>query len=250
MDANRIPEDVAAAINESWPNGAIEEFDTDESYFHDIRAALERDLRKISRASLLWQTEARDYSSNWDRDDDDWEHDEPPPSRDFQSYHVFFLVPLGNEFEFETETESLKEPEDPEDPNSDVVTVTVPGKGQYGCSVAVSYASPFASVSFCEYVQFEDGSYSTPDPSNFAYFDEQTGEPVDPAMQYRDALGERAFAKLENLRAGIAKVLAKHRVVVLDQAILDLPAPDLRADGDVFAGETLSVRDAFFFRGV
>jgi hypothetical protein len=250
MYANRIPEDVAAAINESWPSGTIEEFDTDESYFHDIHAALERDLRKLSRASLLWQTKARDYSSNWDREEDDWEHDEPPPSRDFQSYHVFFLAPLGNEFEFETETENFEEPEEPEDPNSDVVTVTVPGNGRYGCSVSVSYASPFAAVSFCEYAQFEDGSDSPPDPSNFTYFDEETGAPVDPAVHYRDTLGEGAFAKLENLWAGIAKVMAKHGVVVLDQAILDLPAPDLRADGDVFMSETPSVRDAFFFRGV
>src|ERR1022692_1130889 len=56
MDANRIPEDVAAAIEECWPDGVVEEFDTDESYFCDIHAKLERDLRKIPGASLLWQT--------------------------------------------------------------------------------------------------------------------------------------------------------------------------------------------------
>src|ERR1022692_2131618 len=76
MDANRIPEDVAAAIEECWPDGVIEEFDTDESYFHDIHAKLERDLRKIPGASLLWQTEAEDNSAHWD-DDEDGEDDEP-----------------------------------------------------------------------------------------------------------------------------------------------------------------------------
>ena len=70
----------------------IEEFDTDESYFHDIHAKLERDLGKIPGASLLWQTEAKDNSAHWDEDEDD-EDDEPPPFRpDFQSYHVFFLA--------------------------------------------------------------------------------------------------------------------------------------------------------------
>src|ERR1039457_6878402 len=98
MDANRIPEDVAAAIEECWPDGLIEEFDTDESYFHDIHAKLERDLRKIPGASLLWQTEAEDNSAHWD-DDEDGEDDEPPPFRPaFQSYHDFFLAPQRGDF--------------------------------------------------------------------------------------------------------------------------------------------------------
>ena len=248
MDANRIPEDVAAAIEECWPDGVIEEFDTDESYFHDIHAKLERDLRKIPGASLLWQTEAEDNSAHWD-DDEDGEDDEPPPFRpDFQSYHVFFLAPQGSEFEFETETENLEEP-DPEDPDGELATVTCPGRGRYGCGVAVCLATPFAAIRSSEYAHFEDGSTWTPDPGEGAYSDEK-GEPVDLAASYREAVGENAFAKLENLRARIAKVLAKHGVVVLDQAILDLPAPELKADSEVFMNETLSVRDAFFLRGV
>jgi hypothetical protein len=71
--SNRIPEDVAAAIHECWPDGAIQEFDADESYFPDIHAKLERDLKKIPGAALLWQTEAEDDSIYWDDDD------EPPP---------------------------------------------------------------------------------------------------------------------------------------------------------------------------
>ncbi len=249
MDANRIPEDVAAAIEECWPDGVVEEFDTDESYCCDIHAALERDLRKIPGAELLWQTEAEDNSAHWDDDEDD-EDDEPPPFRpDFQSYHVFFPAPKGSEFEFETETENLEEP-DPEDPDGELATVTYPGRGRYGCGVAVSLATPFAAIRFSEHAHFEDGSTWTADPSEGAYSDEETGEPVDPAAHHGDILGESAFAKLENLRARIAKVLAKHGVVVLDQAILDLPAPELKADSEVFMNKTLSVRDAFFFRGV
>src|SRR5580658_10574968 len=122
MDANRIPDDVAAAIEESWPDSVVEEFDTDESYFYDIQAKLERDLRKIPGASLMWRTEAEDYSSHWDDDD------EPPPQPDFQSYHVFFLAPQGKEFEFETETEFPDEPEDSEDPLGEMRFITYPGK--------------------------------------------------------------------------------------------------------------------------
>ena len=248
MDANQTPEDVAAAIDECWPDGVIEEFDTDESYFYDIHAELERDLRKIPGASLLWQTEAKDESTYWNDDDD---ADEPPPfSPDFQSYHVFFLSPQGSEFEFKTETEDLEEPDDFEDPDAELATVTYPGTGWYGCSIVVSLATPFAAVDFGEYAQFENGSTSTPDPGDFAYCGE-TGEPVDRAASLREAVGESALATLEKLRARIVKVLAKHGVVVLDQTILDLPAPDLKSDTDVFLeGKKLTVGDAFFFRGV
>jgi len=244
VDAQQIPEGIAAGIAECWPDGVIEEFDTDESYFHDIHAKLERDLRKIPGASLLWQTEAEDDSANWDDDDDD----EPPPfSPEFQSYHVFFLAPQGSEFEFETETES---PEEPVDPDSELVAVTYPGKGWYGCSLVVSLATPFAAVEFADYAEFEDGSNSTPDPGNFAH-SVATGEPVDVTASFRKAVGDGAFRKLENLSARIVKALAKHGVVVLDQAILDLPVPDLKSDSEVLLeGKQLTVEDAFFFRGV
>jgi hypothetical protein len=86
-------------------------------------------------------------------------------------------------------------------------------------------ATPFAAVRFSEYAEFEDGSASAPDPCDFAYSDE-TAEP---------ASGE---------------LCSPHRVGVLDQAIPDLPAPDLKPDSEVFLSGPLSVRDAFFFRGV
>jgi hypothetical protein len=227
---------------ESWPDSVVEEFDTDESYFYDIQAKLERDLRRIPGASLMWRSEAEDYSSHWDDDD------EPPPQPDFQSYHVFFLAPQGKEFEFETETEFPDEPEDSEDPLGEIRLVTYPGKGWYGCSAAVSLVTPFAIVSFSDYAQFEDGSDSGPDPGDFAYSDE-TGKRVDLAVSYRKALGDSAFVKLEKLRARIAAVLAKHGVAILDQSVLD-PAPELKAASELFMSETLTARDAFFFRGV
>jgi hypothetical protein len=80
---------------------------------------------------------------------------------------------MMSEFEFKTEIESLEEPEDPD---AELATVTYPGRGRRGCSVAVS------------------------DPGEVAYSDE-TGEPVDPDASYQKALGETAFAKLENPRA-------------------------------------------------
>ena len=45
-------------------------------------------------------------------------------------------------------------------------------------------------------------------------------------------------------------MLREHRIEVLDQAVLDLPLPGLKADVEIFREEPLYVRDAFFFRGI
>ena len=106
MGTSRIPKDVAAAIKERWPDGVVEQFATDESPFHENRPRLERDLRNVRGGSLLWQTE-EETAAGWDN-----ENDEPPPSDGWQSYHVFFVSPDGEEFHFEDETAGIEEPED------------------------------------------------------------------------------------------------------------------------------------------
>ena len=244
MGAKRIPHEVAAAIGKCWPGGEVGEFDTDESYFRDIHRRLERDLRRIAGASLLWQTEADETRSSWDNDD--WE-DEPPPRRDFQSYHVFFLAPHGDEFQFEAETESPEEPEDPED--DELTTATYAGKGWRGCIVGISLVAPVAVIILGDYSEFEDGSASTPDPEP-SMFSPKTGQPVDTTEYYRKALGEKAFRKLETLRQKTTAVLTKHHIRLLDHSILHLPVPALKASEDLFLEKPLRVRDAFFFRGV
>src|SRR6516165_10879929 len=103
MAARPIPAKLAARISKCWPDGIIEEFDTDESYFHEKRWPLEQDLRKIQGGSLLCQTETQEPDSS----DDDGGDLPPPGCNEFQSYHVFFLAPDDPEFHFEDETEAL-----------------------------------------------------------------------------------------------------------------------------------------------
>jgi len=112
MDTSEVPADVAAAIKQCWPNGVVEEFATDESYFHEVRPRLERDLRNIRGAALLWQTEEEEIGARSNED----ENDGPLRSGEWQSYHVFFLAPESKEFRFEDETAGIEEPEDPEQP--------------------------------------------------------------------------------------------------------------------------------------
>ena len=122
-----IPKDVAAAIKRCWPRGVVEESDIDESYFHEIRHQIERDLRGIFGVSLVWQTEDADRP---DLDDD--EDEALPPYSEWQSYHVFFVSPDGDEFRFEDETIG----EDPEDGTETIYS----GEGRYGLSLTISLA--------------------------------------------------------------------------------------------------------------
>ena len=243
MGTSQIAKDVATAINKCWPYGVVEEFSTDESYFHEVHARLERDLRNIRGASLRWQTEEEDSGARWD---DDWE-DEPAFSDEWQSYHVFFLAPEDKEFHFEDETDVIAEAEDPEE--EEWTETTYLGEGWIGCAVGICLAAPFAVIDLCRYSQYEDGSISIPDVESFIFSDE-TNERVDTDQHYRELLSEKAFQQLEELRDKIAAILVKHRLQVLDKSVLDLRVPDLTASEEVFLEEPLSVRDALFFRGV
>jgi hypothetical protein len=241
--ASQIPKRVATAIKKCWPDGVVEEFDKDESYFRKIHPSLEWDLRNIRGAAFLWQTEEQESGASWN---DDWE-DEPPPSEDWQSYHLYFLAPDSKEFHFEDETEGMEEPEDPED--EDWTETTYPGEGWIGCAVGICLAARFAAINLDCFSQYEDGSRSLPDVESFIFSDE-TNERVDTDQHYRDILSETAFRQLEELRSKIAAVLAKHRIQVLDKSVLALRVPSLTASKEVFLQDPLCVRDAFFFRGV
>lgn len=233
MSVAKIPKEVSAAIRKCWPDGVIEQFDCDESYFHEVHIELARDLAKISGAMLRWQTRREDRDYFHDDDDDG----EMPLYEEFQSYHVFFLAPKGDEFRFEDETEDYKDRDDMEDDEDSGeepwVEAKIAGEGWLGCAAQVSLVAPFAQVHLSQYGEYEDGttmcseSLDMPPPSD-----------------------KRLAAELDKLRANIAKVLAKHGIQVLDESVLGLHVPKLKADEEVFLGEEIHVRDAFFFRGV
>ncbi|HMC57596.1 MAG TPA: hypothetical protein VKJ01_00255, partial [Candidatus Solibacter sp.] len=168
----------------------------------------ERDLAKIRSASLAWQTEEQVYRDYFDEDFED----EPELDRQFQSYHVFFLEPDGDEFRFETEGPNLDLPEDPEE--EDWNGTEVPGEGVIGCSAAVCLAAPVAVVDFSEHSRYEDGSSSGPDIDQ-CIVSGKSGERVTPEDYYRSLLSPEAFQKIETLRAKIVAVLQKHGLEVM-----------------------------------
>lgn len=233
-----IPKDLAAAIKRCWPRGVVEEFDTNESYFHEIRRQIEGDLGDIAGALLVWQTEEAG-GAGWEDD----EVDEPLLSRsEWQSYHVFFVSPYGDEFRFEDETIG----EDPEDGTQ----TTYPGEGRFGLALTMSLAAPVAVIDASSYSHYEDGSIALPDPMSSLFCDEKTGEAISANEYHREWLGQEMFQKLEFLRQEIVSIVSSHRISVLDESVLNLPVKVLRADREVFVGKPVRVRDAFFFRGV
>ncbi len=242
MGTNQIPKDVALAIKKCWPKGVVEEFATDESYFHQIHPRLQRDLRRIRGTSLLWQTEDEEIGAGCDRD----ENDGPAPSDEWQSYYVFFLTPDGEDFQFEDETEGLEPPEDPEQAFTET---TYPGEGSIGCAAGICLAAPYAAINLSSCSHYEDGTISVPDVESFIYSDKTHGR-VDTDQYHREILTQKAFQKLKALRHEIAGILAKHRIHVLDKRVLNLYVAGLKASEEVFLEEPLRVRDAFFFRGV
>jgi len=238
--ASLIPPDVAAAIHRCWPDGLVDEFATDESYFHEIHARLERDLQNIRGASLRWRTTDSQPDA---RSDDD---DELRLPDEWQSYYVFFLTVDGEAFHFKDETDGIEVQEAPQGEASETV---VPGEGWIGCAVGISFAAPYAVMNLCCYSCYEDGTTSIPDVESFIYR-EETQRRVDTDQYYREILSREAFQKLEALRVEIASILAKHRLRILDNAVLNLGVPGLKASEDVFLEEPLRVQDTFFFRGV
>lgn len=238
---SQVPKDVAVAIKECWPNGVVEQFATDESYFHDIHPRVQRDLRNVRGASLLWHTEEEKIGS-WDQD----EIDEPPSSDGWQSYHVFFLAPDSEEFHFEDETTGIEEPEDPLAAEAEA---THPGEGWIGCAIGICLAAPYAVINLCSYARYEDGTVSAPDVESFIYSD-NTNERVDTDHYHREILTPEAFQKIEALGCEITSILAKHGIHVLDKHVRDLQVPGLGASEEVFLETPLRVIDAFFFRGV
>jgi hypothetical protein len=241
MAVRPIPAKLAAKISKCWPDGVIEEFDTDESYFREERWPLEQDVRKIQGASLLYQTKSEELHS-WDDDDGDLPRSD---CDEFQSYHVFFLAPDDPEFQFEDETESLANPDDPEPEQwPDGV---IPGQGWFGWAVGISLVARFAVFNPCQYSQYEDGTRDIPDVESFICCD-QTNERMEKQLYYRKVLGDQSYQKLLDLRGRIAAVLREYRIELLDEAVLDLAAGVQGGSGDFPGGTSVRARCVLFSR--
>ncbi len=245
-------EDVREAIDRIFPNGLVElSFDSDESYFADVYPKLEAALRRIKGAQLAHEREP-DGGPIWFEPfhSEDDPPDDQEPSR---SYHLFFVCPEGKAFSYETEIESVGEPdgEDLDEDEDNWPKEVVAGDGRTGWSIAVSLLAPFAVIALSDMLTFEDGSFSEPpiEPTGFT----EKFERIDPEAEFRIGKGEKAFAILVRLRERIRDILSRHGIGVIPEEECQKTVSGLRADEEVLAGvwgEPLRVLDALFFESM
>jgi len=236
-----LPAAILDAIRQAWPEGVIDLPDeSDDAPFSQLYPDLKVALSRIRGGAVLYEREPRggprwDENSNRDDDPPDW-HDES------RSYGLFFVSSMDERLAFATDTV---------EPEEDGVEHHVSGEGRIGCVVAISLVGPFAITTLNQIEILEDGTQSEPDVE-LHIFDLERRK-LDPNDYYRELIGDDGVAVLENLRSKIVRVLENLGVAIIAEEDLDRPVPWLRASDEVLVGlmgEPITVRDAFFFRGV
>ncbi len=97
---------------------------------------------------------------------------------------------------------------------------------------------------------YEDGSRTIPDIFTSVF--DFTGEPVDMEAYIRQLSGEEGVQALRELSNRIASVLKSCGISILPADEAEKPVPWLKPAEEVvidpFQGETIKLKDAFFFR--
>ena len=165
----------------------------------------------------------------------------PSSDEGTRSYCLFFLSPTDERFEFETDTI---------EPDEAGIEQRFPGQGWIGCLAAISVLAPFAAVSLDQLEVYENGSRFEPDVDPHI-FNLDMGK-LDLESHFGEMVDEEGLSILRNLRAEIVSVLEELEIAIIPEADLDRPVPWLRAGRGALvgqAGEPITVRQAFFFRG-
>jgi hypothetical protein len=245
-----LRDDVREAIERAWPGGMVGmAFDSDESYFWDVYPKLAAAMQRIRGAQLVHE---RDPEGGPVWFDSDPEEDPPDDQEAWRSYQLFFVCPEGEDFAYEIEMQSPGEPGGEEGGREkEWPAEAVGGHGRTGWSVAVSLVAPFAVITLSDMETFEDGSTSEPSIECWGFT--ETGQRIDPEVEFRKFKGEQLFAELLQLRGRISGILDRYSIGVLPEEEWRKAVPWLRADEELCAGracEAVRVLDALFFEGL
>src|SRR5260370_32183734 len=102
-DVPPLRSDVVAAIQRAWPGGVVEmPFGSEESWFWDVHPKLVTAFQRLKGVRLLHGSGAEEMPRWRDTDEEDFLHD----SDLSHSYQLFFVVPEGDAFTFETQLET------------------------------------------------------------------------------------------------------------------------------------------------
>jgi len=222
-----LPQYLVEAIRQVWPHAQVGM--PDDAPFRDTYPRLKERLARIPGARILYEQEPRPAPSPEDGSEEG-----------LRSYCLFFLSTTDERFEFGTE--DLEQDEDGVDRH-------VPGKGWMGCLVGISVVAPFAAVSLDQFEVFENGASFEPDVE--PHFFNVNGGKLDMDSHFLELLDEEGFSILQDLRAGMIRVLKELEIDVIPEVDLDRPVPWLSAEKEVSVGKAvrpITVRQAFFFR--
>jgi hypothetical protein len=222
------PQYIVDAIRKAWPDGVVDlPNNSGDAPLRGIYPRLKASLSRIAGTRILYERESQLV---------------PNSDEGSRSYCLFFVSPTDERFEFETETI---------EPDEAGIERRFPGQGWIGCLVAISVVAPFAAVSLDEMEVYENGSRLEPDVEPHI-FTLDMGK-MDLESHFGEMVDEEGLSILRKLRAAIARVLAESEIAVIPEADLDSPVPWLRAGERSLvgqAGEPITVRQAFFFRGL
>ena len=235
-----LRKDIQEAIERLWPDGVVEmTVDYEDSWFLKVRPKLRRAWKSLEGAQLLFERKAEGGPVWWP--DSDPEEDPPDDFERHRSYHLYFIAPEREAFEFTTESEDYVADENGGEPSLG----TIRGAGRSGYCVAVCLLAPFAAIAFGERIECDNGD--TTEPSIELPLETIEGDSIDPERHFRETAAGEAFSRLAALRRKISEVLRKHGVTVLAEEEWKKRAPGLRVGEGVLAEEPLRVLDALFF---
>lgn len=235
-----LPKHLADAIRHAWPDGVVDmPVNPDEAPFWTMYPELKACLLGIERSAVLYEREPQG-GPQWGEVSDPDEH-----SQDWnegsRSYYQFFISLLGDRFQFDT---------DIIEPDEDGIERRFQGEGRIGCVAGISLVAPFAVVTLDQIEVFENESRSEPsiEPHIFSL----DGRKLELEEHYREMVDDDGLMLLRQLRTQVVRILNDFGIAVIPEEELDKPVPWLRAGDEVFLGDTgesITVQQAFFFRG-
>jgi len=245
-----IRNDILEAIDRAFPGKIVEDTrDPDEEdYLCELYPRLQGELSRINGAAILYERDPSGLTG--ESGEFDWgevadgEHEDPPESDHWSSYHLLFLGLTDKSFRYGCDGSLMDENGEEQD---------VEGQGHIGCCVAVSLLAPFAIVKLSFLEEYEDGSYNYPDIEPSVFNPDMT--PRDMDEHFREMFDDEGVQALHSLRDKAIQIIQTHPITVLPEEELRKPVPWLRAGDETFVGKEIlgreiTVQDAFFHRGL
>lgn len=233
-EPRELPPHLTQQVEKAWPERIIDfmKLDFDRSYLAPIVDPVRAALLQVEPACAFY--EKKPALSSWMSDD---ATDLPTEGEFPRSYHLFFVGPLGDQFEGPCETVE-------ETPEGTLNTIR--GKYRWGWTVALSYVAPVAVLVSDTVSEYANGSLDYLE-LNLVYGDEQSPE----HQSTQDRLAADAWQKLATMRERIVALLNQHGIQALPREALGAPLKQFQtAENTLVDSDELLVKDAFFFRSI